>query len=77
MNQAIVSLLWLNDHLSDPNLVIVDCRFTLGKSTEGYSQYLEEHIPGALYFHLEHDLSGKKSSHGGRHPLPDVGKSVV
>ena len=29
--------------------------------------------PGALYAHLDHDLSGAKTGRNGRHPLPDRG----
>lgn len=49
-----------------------DCRFSLGEPEKGEQAYLEEHIPGAVYFHLEKDLSGQVSEHGGRHPLPDM-----
>jgi len=71
MRHHLVSPAWLFEHLQDDRLVIVDCRFTLGKPSEGYDEYLAGHIPGALYFHLEHDLSGPKGKHGGRHPLPE------
>lgn len=70
--QHLVSRDWLQAHLQDDNLVLVDCRFTLGKPGAGLAEYVEAHIPGALYFDLEHDLSGPKAEHGGRHPLPDV-----
>ena len=33
-------------------------------------QYREAHIPGALFAHLDRDLSGPKSGKNGRHPLP-------
>lgn len=69
--QALVSPQWLHDHLHDDNLVIVDCRFNLSTAEEGAAVYEQDHIPGALYFHLNRDLSGPKSEHGGRHPLPD------
>lgn len=71
MQQQLVSPDWLYEHLEDSHIVIVDCRFVLGQPAQGYDAYLEGHIPGALYFHLEHDLSGPKEAHGGRHPLPD------
>lgn len=69
----IVSLDWLKEHMEDPDLVIVDCRFTLGQPEAGRNSYLQDHIPGAFYMDLEEDLSGPKQSHGGRHPLPDLG----
>lgn len=70
--QNLVSAEWLSENLNAPKLVIVDCRFTLGNASKGFSDYLHSHIPGALYFHLEHDLSAPLSEHGGRHPLPDT-----
>jgi thiosulfate/3-mercaptopyruvate sulfurtransferase len=65
-----VSLEWLVDHLDDPDVRIVDCRFVLGNPQAGLLAYLEGHLPGAFYFDLEQDLSGKVGLHGGRHPLP-------
>jgi len=63
------------DQLSqDPaqNLVIADCRFSLADSELGYRQYLAGHIPGAYHLDMERHLSGPKSIHGGRHPLPSA-----
>lgn len=52
-------------------LTIIDCRFDLSDPTWGEQEYKNSHIPGAIYAHLERDLSGKVGEHGGRHPLPD------
>lgn len=68
----IVSQPWLFEHGTDDHIVIADCRFTLGKSESGKQSYDIDHIPGAVYFDLERDLSGTITEHGGRHPLPDV-----
>lgn len=65
-----VSLDWLAEHLDDPQVIIVDCRFQLGQPDAGRTAYEQEHIPGAVYLDLERDLSGPLSTHGGRHPLP-------
>lgn len=51
-------------------LVLVDCRFDLQAPEAGYAAYLEGHIPGASYAHLDRDLSGPPRSDQGRHPLP-------
>ncbi|MDQ0218016.1 sulfurtransferase [Peribacillus cavernae] len=51
---------------------IVDCRFQLGNTGYGEETYREVHIPGAVFFNTEKDLSGPTSEHGGRHPLPDL-----
>ncbi|MDQ0272061.1 sulfurtransferase [Cytobacillus purgationiresistens] len=63
---------WLFEHLTDENVRIADCRFNLAASEEGKTLYLKGHIPGSIYFHLEKNLSGPVSEHGGRHPLPDA-----
>ncbi|MEL4895926.1 sulfurtransferase [Crocosphaera sp. Alani8] len=67
---SIVSSEWLVGQISNPNLVIIDCRFRLGNPNWGYEQYLSSHIPGAYYLNLDQDLSSPVSTHGGRHPLP-------
>lgn len=67
---AIVDFAWLADKLNDSDTVIVDCRFILGQPDAGRNAYAEGHIPGAVYFDLERDLSGPIAEHGGRHPLP-------
>ncbi|MBY0011232.1 sulfurtransferase [Paenibacillus typhae] len=69
--EATVSKRWLLARLYDPEQTIVDCRFTLGKPQAGRESYEQEHIPGAVYFDLELDLSSPVTEHGGRHPLPD------
>ncbi|MFD1426826.1 thiosulfate/3-mercaptopyruvate sulfurtransferase [Kroppenstedtia sanguinis] len=62
---------WLVEHLQDSGLVVVDCRFDLARPEAGEEAYRKGHIPGALYLHLEQDLSAPVGTHGGRHPLPD------
>ncbi len=54
-----------------PRWRVFDCRHDLAKPDLGESQYREGHIPGALFAHLERDLSGRKTGKNGRHPLPD------
>lgn len=68
----LISPQWLVDHLNDPNLIIIDCRFSLADPELGQKQYQDAHIPGAFYFDLNQDLSGTVQKHGGRHPLPDT-----
>jgi thiosulfate/3-mercaptopyruvate sulfurtransferase len=70
--QHIVPVKWLLARLYEPDIIIVDCRFQLGKPESGRNAYEEAHIPGAVYLDLEQDLSGPVGEHGGRHPLPDV-----
>lgn len=55
-----------------PDIVVADCRGgTPDDLNAGRLAYEAAHIPGAVYFHLEEDLSGPAGPHGGRHPLPD------
>ena len=56
--------------------VVLDASFDLADTTAGERAHREGHIPGAVYVHLEHDLSGPKigadGRFAGRHPLPDA-----
>src|SRR5438105_2527291 len=49
---------------------VFDCRHDLAKPEWGEAQYRESHIPGALFAHLDRDLSAPKTGSNGRHPLP-------
>jgi thiosulfate/3-mercaptopyruvate sulfurtransferase len=50
---------------------VFDCRYDLAKPDLGEEQYRQGHILGALFAHLERDLSGRKTGKNGRHPLPE------
>ena len=69
--QQVVSAEWLHSNLNNPQIVIVDCRFSLMDRDLGQKQYQESHIQGAYYLDLNLDLSSPVQKHGGRHPLPD------
>lgn len=51
---------------------VVDCRFALADPAQGRRDYLAGHLPGAVYAHLDDDLSALPSADPGlgRHPLP-------
>ena len=51
---------------------VLDCRSDLPRPDWGASAYAAGHIPGSLYAHLDHDLSGPITPGSGRHPLPTV-----
>jgi thiosulfate/3-mercaptopyruvate sulfurtransferase len=68
----IVDKVWLRTRLNLEDLVVVDCRFSLANPEAGEAAYQNSHIPGAVYAHLEKNLSGPVLEHGGRHPLPDL-----
>ena len=60
----------LAQNLDNPDWIIVDCRFDLADPRAGERAYLAAHIPGAVYAHLDDDLSGPPVTDNGRHPLP-------
>jgi thiosulfate/3-mercaptopyruvate sulfurtransferase len=68
----IVKVEWVKERLDTSNLILLDCRFSLNNSSSGEEAYRLSHIPGALYCHLEKNLSSSISEHGGRHPLPEL-----
>lgn len=72
MFTTVISTEQLNQHLSDPQWVVIDCRFTLTETEAGRTAYTQAHIPGARYAHLDEDLSGPKTGANGRHPLPEI-----
>jgi len=65
----------LETHLSSWRLF--DCRHDLAKPQLGEQQYREAHIAGALFAHLDRDLSAPKTGDNGRHPLPDRGAFIA
>lgn len=58
--------------LGDPAWVVVDCRHDLADPAAGEAAYARGHIPGAVFLHLDRDLSAAKNGRNGRHPLPDI-----
>jgi thiosulfate/3-mercaptopyruvate sulfurtransferase len=55
-----------------PQWRIFDCRHDLANPELGAQQYAESHIPGALFAHLDRDLSAPMNGSNGRHPLPEA-----
>ncbi|MCF8149855.1 MAG: sulfurtransferase [Sulfuritalea sp.] len=55
-----------------PEWRIFDCRHDLQNTEYGRTAYARGHISGALFLHLDEDLSGKCDGRNGRHPLPEV-----
>ena len=69
---ALISTATLAGHLDDPAFVVVDCRHDLADPHAGERAYRAGHLPGAVFLHLDRDLSGRKTGRNGRHPLPEV-----
>jgi thiosulfate/3-mercaptopyruvate sulfurtransferase len=55
-----------------PDLVLIDARFGLGDPGQGERDYAMGHLPGAVYAHLDRDLSDHSRQGHGRHPLPEA-----
>jgi len=72
--KLLVSAQELHTAQQEENVLVVDCRFILNDTAKGYRDYLHAHIPGAVYAHLDDDLSSPVTSNSGRHPLPDADK---
>lgn len=64
----LVSTEWLGTRLHSESLRVADCRFYLAEPARGEDEYRAGHIPGALYFSLDRDLTATPGA--GRHPLP-------
>jgi thiosulfate/3-mercaptopyruvate sulfurtransferase len=61
--------------LGDPGLRLVDARFVLAGAAPdaGEAAWRDAHLPGAVYVHLDRDLSDhRKPAAHGRHPLPEA-----
>ena len=68
--EALVSTEWLAEHLSDPNLKIVDCTWHHASTNlDGRTQYRGRHLPGAVHFDIDHVAD---SSSPLPHMLPDA-----
>lgn len=70
MHGTLVDVETLRSHLLDRDWVVLDCRFDLAQPEAGFERYRASHVPGALYVHLDRDLSGPPVTNRGRHPLP-------
>jgi thiosulfate/3-mercaptopyruvate sulfurtransferase len=68
---TLISTAELAAHLDSPDWAVIDCRFVLTDPPAGRAKYLAAHIPGAVYAHMDEDLSGPMvPGKTGRHPLP-------
>lgn len=67
----LIDTAWLRDHLGEPGLAVVDCRFVLGRPGAGERAWREGHIPRAVFLDVDRDLAAEPGDRG-RHPLPDA-----
>lgn len=68
----LVSPRWLLDRLNDPDIRIADLRWYLLEPGRGRVEYLEAHIPGAVYLDIDTDLAAPPYQGPGRHPIPSL-----
>jgi thiosulfate/3-mercaptopyruvate sulfurtransferase len=61
---------------TEPNVVVLDCRFDLNAPGAGRNAYAAGHIPGAHFVDLNLDLAGPISVDSGRHPLPPPARAA-
>lgn len=69
---SLISAEQLRADFESPLLAIVDCRFDLREPAAGERAFALGHVPGAVYAHLERDLSDMSKRGRGRHPLPEA-----
>ena len=69
---APAALVSVEDLAAHPEWRVFDCRHDLKNTEYGRQAYARGHIPGALFLHLDSDLSGVANGRNGRHPLPDA-----
>ncbi|MGB4848468.1 MAG: sulfurtransferase [Saprospiraceae bacterium] len=68
---TLISITDFSDIKMHPDTIIFDCRFYLTDTSKGRREYLQSHIPGAVYLDVNHDLSSRViKGVTGRHPLP-------
>lgn len=70
MYKTLIDCDGLRAALGRTDWVIVDCRFDLADPAAGRRAYEQSHLPGALYAHLDEELSAPRTPESGRHPLP-------
>ena len=71
MMTTLISTDELAARLDDPALVLLDIRHDLASPKDwGEREYAKAHIPGAVFLHLDRDLSAPTNGVNGRHPLP-------
>ena len=53
--EALVSTEWLAEHLSDPDVRILDCTWHhTSTNLDGRTQYRGRHLPGSVHFDIDH-----------------------
>lgn len=70
MTRPLVSAQWLHDNIRRDDVKIVDASWYLpNQNRDGHAEYLQRHIPGAVYFPID-EIADRSSSLP--HMLPDA-----
>ncbi len=69
---ALVTTEWLAEHLGDPQVRVVDVRWSLLERGKGRAAYRAAHVPGAVFLDVDGDLAAPRGQGPGRHPLPSA-----
>src|SRR5262245_53154301 len=67
---ALVTTDWLTAHLADPDVRVVDARWSLLGRGKRRAAYDSAHGPGAVFLDVDVDLASPRGQGPGRHPLP-------
>ena len=57
-SKYIISPFKLNRIINSKQLKIIDCRWFINDKKKGNEEYEKKHIPGAIFFDLEHPVRG-------------------
>lgn len=78
MFDKLIATAELAQRIGLPDLVLIDVRHDLSQpETWGQAQYAQGHLPGAIFVHVDRDLSGIKTGRNGRHPLPSPDEAAA
>jgi thiosulfate/3-mercaptopyruvate sulfurtransferase len=70
-SQSLVTTSWLAEHLSQPDLCVVDATYFLPtQGKDGRAEYLARHIPGAVFFDID-EIADESSSLPHMLPSPE------
>src|SRR5215211_8889732 len=77
MSQPFVSTSWLQEHLNDPNIVVVDGSWYLpNQNRDPQAEYLAGHIPGTVRFDID-TVKDKESPLPHMMPRPEAFASAM
>jgi len=77
MTHYLVSTEWLAEHIRDPTLVVVDASWYMpATSRKGYQDYLESHLPGAVFFGID-EIADRKTDLPHMLPRPEEFAATV